>query len=290
MSIRMDDFDVCDACLVHKPLEPGATDCCGQGCQPCVLDIHQDELNLWKLNCWKTHGEGSKEEQIVCKSMKSMDYTSCVLDSIQAVSTDTFKYTFKLPEGCSLQISIGMHLILRQTSSHGGLVSRQYTPISPPGNRKEFTILIKLYQDGQMSNIIRNWQVGSVTDWRGPLGSFSYHTNQYSHIYLLAAGTGITPIYQIIRHIVQNEEEETILKLLYASRTYRDILMRKELNDLAHYWNFKVLYFVSDGSEVAMENKFTRGESAWRMYRERLLHYSSLLLQWSVELETLKLT
>lgn len=53
------------------------------------------------------------QEQIVCKSMKSMDYTSCVLDSIQAVSTDTFKYTFKLPEGCSLQISIGMHLILR---------------------------------------------------------------------------------------------------------------------------------------------------------------------------------
>lgn len=37
-----------------------------------------------------------------------------------------------------------------------------------------------MYQDGQMSNIIRNWQVGSVTDWRGPLGSFSYHTNQVS--------------------------------------------------------------------------------------------------------------
>ncbi|PIK34216.1 putative NADH-cytochrome b5 reductase-like [Apostichopus japonicus] len=101
-----------------------------------------------------------------------------------------------------------------------------------------------------MSNIIRNWQVGSVTDWRGPLGSFSYHTNQYSHIYLLAAGTGITPIYQIIRHIVQNDEEETILKLLYASRTYQDILMRKELNDLAHYWNFKVLYYVSADAGV----------------------------------------
>lgn len=60
----MDDFDVCDACKVNEPEAPAATDCCGQGCQPCVLDIHQDEINLWKRNCWKSHGEGSGVKEV----------------------------------------------------------------------------------------------------------------------------------------------------------------------------------------------------------------------------------
>ena len=62
---------------------------------------------------------------------------------------------------------------------------------------------------------------------------------------MLAAGTGVAPMIQVIRHIVHNEEEDTFVRLLYACRTYKDLLLREELNQLAAFWNFTVLYVLS---------------------------------------------
>ena len=62
---------------------------------------------------------------------------------------------------------------------------------------------------------------------------------------MLAAGTGIAPMMQVIRHIVHNEGEDTFVRLLYACRTYKDVLLREELNQLTAFWNFTVLYVLS---------------------------------------------
>lgn len=34
-----------------KPEKPLDSDCCGQGCTPCILDIYQEELDIWKREC-----------------------------------------------------------------------------------------------------------------------------------------------------------------------------------------------------------------------------------------------
>ncbi|KAJ8040115.1 NADH-cytochrome b5 reductase-like [Holothuria leucospilota] len=253
----MDDYEVCVDCLSSRPVEPVPSDCCGQGCSPCVLDIYDEELKLWKKNCWKRHGGGSDEVQgEPVDMMKPDEYTICKLITKDQVTTNTFLFTFALPEGYSLDLALGQHLVLRQEAPTGGIITRQYTPISPTGRRNKFTVLIKLYEDGKMSRCIRDWQVGTHCDWRGPIGSFSYHVNQYSHIYLIAAGTGITPLYGIISHIVENDNEETFVRLLYASRSYNDILLRKKLNELALYWNFSVRYFLSQNSGERQTNSY----------------------------------
>ena len=68
---------------------------------------------------------------------------------------------------------------------------------------------------------------------------------QYSHILLLAAGTGIAPMIQVIRHIVNNEDDETFIRLLYACRDYEDILMKADIDEWTSCWNFTVLYALS---------------------------------------------
>ncbi|KAH9266692.1 hypothetical protein BASA83_010367 [Batrachochytrium salamandrivorans] len=50
------------------------------------------------------------------------------------------------------------------------------------------------------------------------------------HIVMIAGGTGIAPMYQLIRRILENPEDKTTLCLVYASRDERNILLKSELD------------------------------------------------------------
>ena len=48
----------------------------------------------------------------------------------------------------------------------------------------------------------------------------------------MAAGSGITPIYQVFREIANMPDEDIELHLLFANKTEEDIILRKELEAL----------------------------------------------------------
>lgn len=50
---------------------------------------------------------------------------------------------------------------------------------------------------------------------------------------MIAGGTGITPMLQIIRAALKNPADKTKLSLVYANVNIDDILLKKELDDLA---------------------------------------------------------
>lgn len=37
--------------LPPRPKSPLPGDCCGSGCTPCVMDIHEQELKMWEKEC-----------------------------------------------------------------------------------------------------------------------------------------------------------------------------------------------------------------------------------------------
>lgn len=39
--------------LPCPPLKPEDRDCCGSGCVPCVFDIYEQDLKIWKQECQK---------------------------------------------------------------------------------------------------------------------------------------------------------------------------------------------------------------------------------------------
>lgn len=50
---------------------------------------------------------------------------------------------------------------------------------------------------------------------------------------MIAGGTGITPMYQIITHILYNKQDPTRINLIYANVNKEDILLKLELDELA---------------------------------------------------------
>merc|ERR1712153_262159 len=60
--------------------------------------------------------------------------------------------------------------------------------------------------------------VDNAMDFRGPITTLQYEPNQATCLGMVAGGTGITPMYQIIRTVLSNPTDKTQLRLLYASR------------------------------------------------------------------------
>ena len=69
---------------------------------------------------------------------------------------------------------------------------------------------------------------------------------------MLAAGTGIAPMLQVMQGILANEDDETFIHLVYSSQRYDDILMKDTLDEMKAYWNFSVLYILTKVIEFSL--------------------------------------
>jgi len=66
---------------------------------------------------------------------------------------------------------------------------------------------------------------------------------------LIAGGTGIAPMWQIVRAVLDDPTDETKVTLLFANKTEADILMRPELEAACKDPRINVHYTVDQGSE-----------------------------------------
>ena len=99
-----------------------------------------------------------------------------------------------------------------------------------------------------MSQYLDNMKLGDKIMMRGPRGELDYHgcgrfrithgfgskktIDDYTGIKklgMIAGGTGITPMLQVIRAILKNPNDKTKMWLIFANKTEDDILLRKEL-------------------------------------------------------------
>jgi cytochrome-b5 reductase len=86
----------------------------------------------------------------------------------------------------------------------------------------------------------------SQVEMKGPMVKLKYEANMKRHIGMVAGGTGITPMLQIIEEVLRNPGDKTQLTLVYGSVTQEDILLKPRLDALAskHAAQFKVIYLV----------------------------------------------
>lgn len=70
---------------------------------------------------------------------------------------------------------------------------------------------------------------------------------------MIAGGTGITPMLQVIKAVLRNPLDTTKISLIFANLTEEDILLKKELDDLAlqHPEQFRVHYAVDEATSPA---------------------------------------
>jgi cytochrome-b5 reductase len=112
---------------------------------------------------------------------------------------------------------------------------RSYTPISGDHQPGYFDLLIKSYPTGNISRHMASLAVGQTIRVRGPKGAFVYTPNMVRHFGMIAGGTGITPMLQVVKAIIRGRAagDRTEVDLIFANVTEQDILLREDLDALA---------------------------------------------------------
>ncbi|KAF8746294.1 hypothetical protein AX14_000085 [Amanita brunnescens Koide BX004] len=161
------------------------------------------------------------------------------------ISHNTAIYRFKLPNADDvLNLPIGQHVSI-SAEINGKQVARSYTPISNQDDHGYFDLLIKTYEKGNISRHFAQLSIGDNLSVKGPKGQFNYRPGLVAHLSMIAGGTGITPMYQVLRAILANPADKTTVSLIYANVNQEDILLRSELDKLAQaHANQFTLYYV----------------------------------------------
>ncbi|KAK4031513.1 NADH-cytochrome b-5 reductase [Parachaetomium inaequale] len=144
-----------------------------------------------------------------------------------------YRFVFALPHADDvLGLPTGQHIALRATID-GQSVARSYTPTSNNTDLGRIELVVKVYDQGAMTKHLERMALGDTIEIRGPKGAMQYSRQYARHIGMIAGGTGITPMYQLIRAICDDEHDTTQVSLLYANNTEADILLRDELDAFA---------------------------------------------------------
>lgn len=165
-----------------------------------------------------------------------------------AVSPNTAVYRFALPHKDDvLGLPIGQHISV-SAEIDGKEIMRSYTPTSSDDDLGHFDLLIKSYEKGNISRYVSLLKIGDKIRVKGPKGQFNYTPTLSREIGMIAGGTGITPMLQIIRAALKNPQDRTKLNLIYANVNYEDILLKKELDELADKYptRFEVFYVLNN--------------------------------------------
>ena len=181
------------------------------------------------------------------------EWRSFPISRISDVSFNTKKFEVRLPAD---QDSMGMEtascIVVRGPGRDGKMVTRPYTPVTTNETRGHFDLVVKNYTNGNVSSYLHSLNVGDQIEVKGPFRKFKYEPNQYNKIGMIAGGTGITPMLQVIHEILENPEDQTEISLIFANSSFflslsyllllslffkkddeGDILMRDELDKLA---------------------------------------------------------
>ncbi|KAI8825710.1 uncharacterized protein EV422DRAFT_513923 [Fimicolochytrium jonesii] len=174
------------------------------------------------------------------------------LKEVSDVNHNTKRFRFALPEGTTeLGLPTASCVLTKfvdgkKPDGKPNVVVRPYTPVEDPadGYTGYFDMIIKKYPNGPMSTHIFNLKPGDTLDIKGPNPKFPYKANEFDHITLLAGGTGITPMLQLIQRITHNPEDKTKMTLVFANIAEEDILLKDYLDNLQkrHGDRFTVRY------------------------------------------------
>jgi len=183
------------------------------------------------------------------------------------LSHDTWLFRFSLPKpNMRLGLPIGKHIKFwcpnpkpKVPGEWNGKpdpefgkpeIERKYTPSMLDSECKgHFEVVIKVYRPnetfcdgGKMSQFFGDMKVGESVDVAGPFGLIEYKGDgkfmiskkevSCKMLGLMAGGTGITPMLQLVKAIMRDPKDTTKVSLIFANQTEGDILLRDMLEDL----------------------------------------------------------
>ncbi len=154
----------------------------------------------------------------------------------------------------------GQHVDVRLTAEDGYRAQRSYSIATAPEDER-LALTVDRLEGGEVSPYLTDvLMTGDKLELRGPIGGyFAWEAQDGGPLLLVAGGSGVVPLMAMIRHRAATGSEVPT-RLLYSSRSFEEIVYRKELGDLA----------ARDGSLEVVHTLTRSGPEGWGGYDRRI--------------------
>jgi len=192
--------------------------------------------------------------QLLNEADKELKHHICQVSRVSDVTHNTKLFTIRLPDMVHYITPIGYHVVF-QADVQGMSIGRSYTVALPSlsGTEEstlgELTFMIKIYPDGALTPVLDKLSVGDTISVSECTGNFKRNRlKEASKVFMIAAGTGFTPMIRLLRYyLVDKKTECNFVKLLFANRREEDILWKEHIEDLAQREKkFRATYILSE--------------------------------------------
>tara|TARA_B110000208_G_scaffold4598_1_gene5988 strand:- start:3266 stop:4096 length:831 start_codon:yes stop_codon:yes gene_type:complete len=209
-------------------------------------------------------------EILFIKKFLNQEWQKVKLIKKKYISDDTLLLTFYYSKNpiysYILGLDLGKHILVKINNNiisknkeywnnninNEEYIIRKYTPIKLDYNT--FDLLIKIYRPtnnfidgGKMGRHIENLNINDYILVKGPCGRINIENilfnKKINKLILIAGGSGITPIYQVITYIIKKKLNIN-MTLIYANKTFNDILLLDELLNYSKYLN--LIFFLEN--------------------------------------------
>jgi len=110
---------------------------------------------------------------------------------------------------------------------------RPYTPVIVNDDEGWVELLVKVYPNGVLSSYLTGLKVGDYLEIKGPIPKMKITPNLRKNFTMIAGGTGVTPMYQILNKVLEFPEDKTDVTLIISQKTNKDMLLQKEFETIA---------------------------------------------------------
>ncbi|KAJ9601368.1 hypothetical protein L9F63_000506 [Diploptera punctata] len=209
--------------------------------------LNKSQPGIWRSLGQQQHNDSTDKQDTMFQPMEIV-YISQVTHNTKLVFLRHKKCVLdSFPIGSSVQV---------QANLEGEEVVRSYTPVVPALHtdliasewRDYLCLMVKEYAKGAMSRHICSKTVKENLTVGHPVGSLSSLPCN-THLILLAAGTGFTPMVQIIQWGL-GRKKLVSMSLVFFNVSERDIIWKDQLDRLANSDSrFTVTYVLSAPSD-----------------------------------------
>lgn len=176
---------------------------------------------------------------------------STKLQSINKLATNVYLFKFDYPTESNWTYKAGQYMIFHLPIIENGHPARRlYSIFSTPSDKKTLDFIIEIIPHGLGSGFISKIKPNDTITMQGPAGVFSIKESN-NDIIMLATGTGIAPMYSMIKEVLAKNIATQKIILFWGLKYKTDIYLKDQFDELqTKYPNFKYSICLSRDSDV----------------------------------------
>lgn len=189
------------------------------------------------------------DEELLSKSIAVKDFPGKITGK-ENLTHDILAVEIKLET--PIKFWAGQYVDITVKTQEGEEITRSFSMANTPEQTQDLKFIIKKYPEGKFSNALDGGtiEIGAEVNVKGPFGSCFRREDKTGPLVLVAAGSGMSPIWSILHDHIASGEDRPVY-FFYGARTRRDLFYLDRIDTItAEHPNITFIPVLSHSEDI----------------------------------------